>query len=119
MLAEFFRSDAPDMTVGQASWAGGEVGIEATANPEDEARIRRIVRPTPVVAGDEPRAPGTAGPTVLAPGTLRWFTAAARTRAAAEGLSVRFVPTAGERMGFDPAGLYRRFDEQAVLRERG
>ncbi len=118
MLAEFFRAEAPDRPVGQASWSGGQVGIEG-AGSEDVARIRRILRPTPVVADDEPRPPGTSGPTVLSPGTLRWFTAAARTRGPAEGLSVRFVPSTGERMGFDPAGLYRRFDEQAVLRERG
>lgn len=118
MLAEFFSPDAPDATIGRATWHGGEVIVD-DAGSEQEARIRRILRPTPVVAADEPRAPGTSGPTVLAPGGLRWFAAAARTRAAAEGLAVRFVPTVGDRMGFDPAGLYRRFDEQADLRERG
>jgi hypothetical protein len=116
--AEFFRADAPDQPVGRVAWRGAEVVIEDAVS-QDEQRIRRILRPTPVVADDEPRAPGTSGPTVLAPGSLRWFAAAARARAPAEGLSVRFVPSTGNRMGFDPAGLYRRFDEQADLRERG
>ena len=118
MLAEFFRADAADQPVGRAVWRGGGVVIE-DAESHDGERIRRILRPTPVVADHEPRAPGTSGPTLLAPGSLRWFAAAARTRAPAEGLSVRFVPSSGDRMGFDPAGLYRRFDEQANLRERG
>jgi hypothetical protein len=118
LLAEFFRADAPDQLVGRATWHGAEVVIEDAVS-QDEQRIRRILRPTPVVAEDEPRAPGTSGPTVFSPGSLRWFAAAARSRAPAEGLSVRFVPSTGERMGFDPAGLYRRFDEQADLRERG
>jgi len=118
VLAEFFRPDSPDRPVGRASWLGGEIQVR-DAEPQDAARIRRILRPTPVVAIDEPRPPGSSGPTLLAPGSLRWFAASARTRAPGEGLSVRFVPTAGERMGFDPAGLYRPFDEQADLRERG
>jgi len=72
----------------------------------------RIFRPT-AVAVDDPalRTAGTAGPVVLAPGSLQWFLVAARVRAEAEGLRVRFVPEARTAMGWDPAGAYRPFGD--------
>jgi hypothetical protein len=46
---------------------------------------------------------------VLEPGSVRWFLAAARNRAPAEGLGVRFAAEPNTRMGWDPAGAYRPF----------
>jgi hypothetical protein len=104
--------------VGSASWAGGEILIEGH-DSEVARRLRHIFRPAPVVVDDAAmRSAGSAGPAVLQPGSLRWFSSAARSRAREEDLTVRLVPKTGARMGFDPAGLYRPFDAQDELRER-
>jgi hypothetical protein len=112
LRAEFYDPDSPDEVVGSALWTRGGPVIEATADATRE-RLGRILRPTPVVDEDPSlRSFGTAGPSVLAPGSLRWFEAAARSRAPAEGLSVRFVALQDASVGWDPAGAYRPFTEQ-------
>ena len=118
MRAEFFRPESPDQVVAEATWEGGRVRVHA-GEPEVAATLRRIVRPVAVLAEDpslEP--PGAAGPVVLPPGSLSWFQAAARTRAGAEGLRVRFVPSGDGAIGWDPAGAYRPFPEAVVRMER-
>ena len=118
MRAEFSRKDAPEHPVGSASWSGSGVEIDA---PEEtiKALVRRIFRPVPVVIDDPAlRTAGSSGPTVLQPGSLPWFAAAARARSNLEGLDVRLVPEGRDRMGFDPAGLYRPLAEQVELGER-
>jgi hypothetical protein len=112
LRAEFYNPDSPDEVVGSALWTRAGVTVDAPAESTRE-RLGRIFRPTPVVEDDPSlRSFGTAGPSVLAPGSLRWFEAAARRRAAAEGLSVRFVVEQEAHTGWDPAGAYRPFDEQ-------
>jgi hypothetical protein len=112
LRAEFYQSDSPDEVVGSATWERGGVAIDA-ADEAPRDRLGRIFRPTPVVEDDPSlRSFGTAGPSVLAPGSLRWFEAAARRRAPAERLSVRFVAEQETPTGWDPAGAYRTFNEQ-------
>ena len=113
MRAEFFRSESPAEVVGQAIWRGSSIEVAAASGVIAEA-IGRVLRRTPLVIDDRAlRAAGSSGPTVLFPGTLEWFRAAARARASEEGLGVRLVPEArSDTMGFDPAGLYRPFAEQ-------
>jgi hypothetical protein len=81
-------------------------------DPEVEAAVLRIFRPTPVLARHAAdRTKGASGPSVIQPGSLEWFRAAALNRAPAEGLAVRFaVP--GITGGWDPAATYRPFGEQ-------
>jgi hypothetical protein len=100
----------PPPVLGAATWTGSTVAIDVLEGGEDtKAALGRIFRPTPVVIDDPSLRPlGASGPTVLEPGDLRWFMAAARTRAPAEGLAVRFVPPSTG-MGWDPAGAYRTF----------
>jgi hypothetical protein len=107
--AEFRRKDRPDEVAGTVEWRGGRALISS-----DDEGIRRslstVFRPTPVLDDDPAlRSAGTRGPVVLQPGTLGWFTAAARARADAEGLSVRMVPGSTPGAGWDPAGSYRSF----------
>jgi hypothetical protein len=115
VLAEFLRageSDEPDRVVGTARWDVSRVRIQADDDDQVAQALWRIFRAT-AVAVDDPalRTAGTAGPVVLGPGSLQWFLAAARVRAEAEGLRVRFVPEASTAMGWDPAGAYRPFTE--------
>jgi len=108
------QDEAPPI-VGAATWTGAGVVIEPGADPETQTAIQRVFRPVPVIVDDPSLRPlGASGPTLLEPGDLRWFLAAARTRASAEGLAVRFVPP-GRGIGWDPAGAYRTF-QQAVDR---
>ncbi|HMC37800.1 MAG TPA: hypothetical protein VKK30_08005 [Actinomycetota bacterium] len=120
MRADFYRPDAPEKVVATASWSGSGVRIDAD-DEEVRAAVRRIFRPT-AVSVDDPalRSFGTSGPTQLQPGSLRWFHEAVLSRAGEEGLAVRLVPEAEPTVGFDPAGLYRPFDEQwdRTLREQ-
>jgi hypothetical protein len=116
--ALFARGDAPDQIVGSAGWSREGVTVEAD---EESARraIDRILRLVPVVADDPSlRSFGTSGPVVLAPGSLRWFRAAAEVRSKEEGLTVRFVPRAEPSMGWDPAGAYRTFNGAVERMER-
>jgi hypothetical protein len=120
--AELFRPDHPDEVVATA-WPepGGSVRIDPAPDAPEEvgAAVRRIFRPVPVTADDPAlRSFGTHGPSMLEPGDLRWFAAAARTRSGAEGLSVRFVPGVEAAMGWDPAGAYRTFQDSVERRDR-
>ena len=118
MRAQFFRPGAPDEVVGTATWKGGSIHVEAK-DPETRLALSRIVRPSAVMIDDPALLPaGTTGPVLFPPGSLAWFQAAARTRAEAEGLAVRFAPDAPDAMGWDPAGAYRTFNEAVERRER-
>lgn len=110
MRAEFVRPEEPDRVLGTAVRDGSNVVIQAEDDEIGKA-LWRIFRST-AVALDEPslRTAGTTGPVVLQPGSFHWFQAAARVRAEAEGLRVRFVPEVSEVIGWDPAGAYRPFD---------
>jgi hypothetical protein len=112
--AEFLRAgeaDDPDRVVGTSRWGGSRVTIQSDDDQVAKA-LWRIFRPTAVAVNDPAlRTAGTAGPVVLAPGSLQWFLAAARVRAEAEGLRVRFVPETSTGMGWDPAGAYRPFSD--------
>lgn len=118
MRAEFFRTGDPERVVGTATWDGSRVVAESQDDGVAPA-LWRVFRPT-AVAVDDPalRTAGTAGPVVLPPGTLAWFQAAARVRAPAEGLGVRFVPQSRGTIGWDPAGAYRPFSDTVERRER-
>ena len=119
MRAEFFRAAAPDQVVAAATWDGHAAIADPAGDTEAGRIIRLVFRPAPVVVDDPSlRSAGTAGPVALEPGDARWFMAAARTRAEAEGLSVRLVSDDWDRMGWDPAGAYRPFPEQVESAER-
>jgi len=80
-------------------------------DPSVAGCVARIFRPTPVVVDDAAyRSEGTHGEVVVQPGTLEWFRAAALTRAGEAGLVARLVPGELEG-GWDPAALYRTFEE--------
>jgi len=120
--AEFLRAtegDDPDPVVGTARWDGSGVAIQADGDDRVAKALWRILRPT-AVAVDDPalRSAGTAGPVVLAPGSLQWFLAAAKGGAEAERFRVRFVPEAPTAMGWDPAGAYRPFTETVARLHR-
>ena len=112
MLAEVFRTDAPDAVVAVATWSpdGGPV-LEVRDTSVDG--VNRLLRRTPVVIDDASlRSLGASGDSVRQPGSLAWFRAALATRAPELGLGVRFVATE-IRNGWDPASNYRTFREQA------
>jgi hypothetical protein len=118
MRAEFHREDQPEAVVGSARWTPEGVEIEAD-DPKVRRAIGRIYRGTNVVVDDAAlRSFGTTGPEVLDPGNLRWFLAATKARSGAEKLGFRLSPNPGRRMGWDPAGAYRRFSEQVERSER-
>ncbi|HEX9377627.1 MAG TPA: hypothetical protein VGB19_15490 [Actinomycetota bacterium] len=109
MRAEFYRPDDPEKVVATARWDGRRAQIESD---DDAARasVRKILRPTPVVVDDGSLRPlGSSGESVVQPGTLEWFRAAAQARAAPEGLRARLVPEALAHTGWDPASAYRTF----------
>jgi hypothetical protein len=108
--AEFYRdTEGSKELVGTASWTG--TGIVVDPNGEDARSILgEIFRATPVSVDDPSlRSFGTRGEVVLQPGSLRWFLAAARTRAQEKGLQVRVVVEEPSALGWDPAGAYRTF----------
>ena len=112
MIAEFARTDRPDEPVGRVRWMGPGVRIESD-DDDVRAAIGTIFRPTSVVVDDPSlRTAGTSGDVELPPGSLRWFLAAARTRAEPAGLKVSFVPSGSGAAGWDPAGSYRTFGSQ-------
>ena len=118
MRAVFLRSEEAGGVVGTATWDGSRVTVESD-DADVKAALWRVFRPT-AVAVDDPalRTAGTAGLVVLPPGSLRWFQAAAKVRAEAEGLSVRLVPEGREGIGWDPAGAYRPFSDAIERLER-
>lgn len=111
MRAELHPPDRPEDVLAVATWDGRNAYLEpASGAPEG---VETILRPTPVVVEDAAlRRQGTHGESVLQPGDVEWFRAALLTRAPALGLAVRFVTSAPEGGGWDPAGLYRTFDDQ-------
>ena len=118
MRAEFHREDDAEAVVGAARWTPAGIEIEAD-DPKVRRALGRIYRETNVVIDDAAlRSFGTSGPEVLAPGSLRWFLSATRARSGAEKLGFRLTPNQGPRMGWDPAGAYRRFAEQVERAER-
>jgi hypothetical protein len=119
MRADFYREGQADRVIGSAEW-DGDIRIDA-----DDEKVRailgRVFRPLPVVLEDASlRTAGTSGPVVLQPAGVRWFRAAAQTRAAEEGLGVRLVPRMTRGRGWDPAGAYRTFaaDDDRRARSR-
>jgi hypothetical protein len=101
MRAEFFHEDAPDRVVGEATWDGRRAVVE-TEDDEIREALERVFRASPVAVDDpSTRPPGTSGATVVEPGDLEWFGAAARVRGKREGLSVRLVTAIAGR--WDPA----------------
>ena len=108
-----------DEPVGAAVWRDGAPVIEADEQPVHEA-LQRVFRPVPVRTEDPSyRRFGTAGDTVLQPGTLEWFRAAAFERARSEGLQARLVPGVSSEAGWDPAAQYRSFEESVERFEGG
>jgi len=101
MRAEFFRADAPGRPLGEAEWDGRRAVVRSE-DEEVRSALERVFRSS-AVAVDDPstRPPGTTGETVVEPGDLEWFRAAARVRGEREGLSVRFVTDVAGR--WDPA----------------
>ena len=117
MRAEFFREDDPDSVVGSAEWTGDAVNAQAE-DPKVRRALGRIYRPTAVLIDDAAlRSFGTRGPELLPPGTLRWFICATQSRSGVEKLAYRLIPGESRRMGWDPAGAYRTFADQAERRE--
>jgi len=111
MRAELFRQDSPEEIVAVAQWDGARAVLEV--KDASAAGLETIFRPSPVVVDDPSlRRQGTHGPELLEPGGLEWFRAALSTRAPEIGLSVRFVSAVREG-GWDPAALYRTFEEHA------
>ena len=118
MRAAFHRPDAPDEVAATATWSLSGVAVDVR-DRDAAAALDRIFRRTPVVIDDPAlRSFGTSGPAVLEPGDLRWFIAAARTRAEAEGLALRLLPSEGPAMGWEPAGAYRTFADAVERRDR-
>jgi hypothetical protein len=120
MRADLYRpaaaEDGSETVVAVARWRDGRASIDIL--DPSVTGLDAVVRPTPVAVDDPAlRSQGTAGEVLLQPGDRDWFLAAVRTRSAALGLSVRFVPDAGPG-GWDPASGYRRFDEQVDKLER-
>ncbi len=109
MRVEFVRPNAPEDVVGRAHWDGRRAVVEAE-DDDVRAKLQHVFRITAVVANDASmRMLGASGDSVLQPGNLEWFRAAALTRAEAEGLSARIVPDLEPGEGWDPAGDYRTF----------
>ena len=105
MRAEFFRPEAPNEVLAVVAWDGRSAQVEMADQAVREA-LERVFRPSPLLVTDVPhRSTAPTGETVVEPGDLDWFRAAAIVRGEREGLAVRFVSeTAG---GWDPAGAYR------------
>ncbi|HVM11450.1 MAG TPA: hypothetical protein VM638_03100 [Actinomycetota bacterium] len=115
MRAEFFRPESPEETYGVASWDGVRAVVEASS-PEAEQVLGRVFSPAPVAIDDASlRQPGAHGESVIEPGRLEWFRAAAMVRGAREGLGVRFASDAPG--GWDPAGTYRPMRQWVARKE--
>jgi hypothetical protein len=101
---------ANDEVVGTATWERGRFTVTA-ADPAVRSVLEHLFRPTPVVVDDPSlRSLGAHGESVIQPGSIEWFRAAAFARAPHDGLRARLVPemTGG---GWDPAAAYRTFDD--------
>ncbi len=118
MRADFYEPKDPGKVVASVRWTGPGIDVAAASDQVKET-LRRIFRPAPVSVDDPSlRTFGTAGPVILQPGSLGWFQTAARLRAPAEGLGVRFVADEGGSVGWDPAGAYRTFNDVLERRVR-
>jgi hypothetical protein len=115
--AEFYRNG--DGPIATATWDGSGAIVE-TDDPAVRDQLQRVFRHTPVVVGDAGVRPsGKTGESVVEPGSVEWFRAAAFSRAPATGLSVRLVPEVTGQGGWDPAAAYRTFSQSmARLIER-
>lgn len=112
MRVEFHRPNEPETVVATADWDGRRV-IVTSEDEEARSAVERLFRPTPVVVDDASmRMLGAHGESVVQPGGLDWFRAAALARAGEAGLVARFVPGVAPGAGWDPAANYRRFNEQ-------
>jgi hypothetical protein len=111
MRAEFIRTDDGSRVVASASWDGRHAVVQS----DDESirkTVERIFRATPVVVDDPAyRSLGAHGASVIQPGSIEWFRAAAFARAGEAGLRARLVPEVTGQGGWDPAAAYRTFDE--------
>jgi len=113
MRVEFYRAEDPAQVVGAAVWDGHEGLLESAEDGATGSAIVRIFRLTPVVTSDASlRTLSGKGDSVVEPGSLNWFRAAALSRAPRVGLTPRFVPEVRPGSGFDPAAQYRTFDDQ-------
>jgi hypothetical protein len=109
MKVEFSSPNAPDEVVGRARWDGWRAVIDAQ-DDEIRAKLETVFRLTPVVVEDaSTRMLGSHGESMLQPGSLEWFRAAALTRAPEAGLTARIVPEFRPGTGWDPAADYRTF----------
>lgn len=112
MRAEFHRPDEPETVVATADW-DGRGAIVASEHEEVRAALGKVFRSSPVVVDDASmRMLGAHGESVVQPGALDWFRAAALVRASEVGLVARLVPGVPPGAGWDPAANYRHFDEQ-------
>ena len=88
----------------------GPCGLEHLACPQSE-----FARGLDVVI-----SLGARGESVIQPGSIEWFRAAAFDRAEREGFAVRVVPEVTGQGGWDPAAAYRTFREDMTrLIDRG
>jgi hypothetical protein len=109
MRAEFTRRNDGSEVVATATWDGRYVHVRSS-DPEIRQALQRIFRITPVVVDDPAlRSLGARGESMLQPGDMEWFRAAAFARSPAEGLAVRLVPEVTGQGGWDPAAAYRTF----------
>jgi hypothetical protein len=118
--AEFTRREDGSEVVATAVWDGRRVLIDSSDSGARGA-VERIFRSTPVVVDDASfRSLGARGESVIQPGSLEWFLAAAFGRAEREGFAVRVVPEVAGQGGWDPAAAYRTFrEDMARLIARG
>lgn len=113
MRVDFYHAEEPEKIVATASWDGREAVLDRADDPATGAAVTRIFRAVPVVSDDPAlRSSAGRGATVVEPGTLEWFRAAAQVRAPKVGLSARFIATVRVGSGYDPASNYRPFETQ-------
>lgn len=115
MRVEFYRPDAPETVVAVATWDGSEAVLESAEDPATGAAVTRVFRAVPVATDDASlRTSAGSGVSMVEPGTLAWFRAAALTRAPKVGLTPRFQMDAPVGSGYDPAANYRSFRDQVA-----
>jgi hypothetical protein len=120
VIAEFYRTEEPELVIGVAEWDGRRAVVDAGG---DQARavLERVFRLSSVPLDDPSlRPPGSRGDTVVHPGDLTWFRVAARVRGSAEGLGVRFVTDrpGGWDLAMDPQSYGWAGEKPALPRER-